>query len=153
MFEIHFIFFDYIIKYFNSLVRYFDDFNLYIDYIYNFNFSHIKQKLYTHFQTYYSKHLLKSKQTYYNYSIDHFLSSFILVSKYIIKKKELPTHSHPIFYLIYLIFFIEPLNNQYYTDITILSPIINSNDSFDKINIDNLIKNINIDYINDFIEL
>jgi hypothetical protein len=153
MFELHFIFFDYIVKYFNFILGYFNNFNLYIDYLCNFNFSKIKQKLYTHFQSYYSKHLLKSPQSYYDYSIDHFISSFIIISKYIIKKQELPTHSHPIFYLIYILFFIEPLNNQPFSDIVILPPQITLTDSFDKINIDNLIKNINIDYINEFIEL
>lgn len=159
MLEKHLILFHFLNNYFTHLYNYFSNFISFKNYIYNLQFIEHKQKLFIHFQSFYSKILLKhTNYIPYEYSLHDFFGSLIFICKYIIKSSTIPDKNHPIFFILYIIFFIEPtnLNSNYCLDInTLHSSIISesSSDTNTSHDFTYLIKSINIDFIDEFIDI
>ena len=157
MLEKHLILFHFLNNYFTHLYNYFTNFISFKNYIYNLQFIDNKEKLFIHFQSFYSKILLKNTNYIpYDYSLHDFFGSLIFLCKYIIKSSTIPDKNHPIFFVLYLVFFIEPsslISNSGLNLNNIHSPTISDNHNIPSPNFSYLIKSINIDFIDDFIDL
>ena len=157
MLEKHLILFHFLNNYFTHLYNYFTNFISFKNYIYNLQFIDHKEKLFIHFQSFYSKILLKNTNYIpYDYSLHDFFGSLIFLCKYIIKSSTIPDKNHPIFFLLYLVFFIEPsslISNSGLNLNNIHSSTISDNHNIQSPNFSYLIKSINIDFIDDFIDL
>jgi hypothetical protein len=82
----------------------------------------------------------------------------IFICKYIIKSSTIPDKNHPIFFILYIIFFIEPtsLNSNSCLDLnTLHSSTLSEHSTYTNESLDfsYLIKSINIDFIDEFIDL